>query len=147
MKKPHIAKLRHRMKLCSQRDVVTENNDMRLNRAEVSSIWCSVEEKAASHFSVKGATVGNRNERTHIICARYNSDLNVSNMAWLYEERRKSSPRWFKILKVGQTEMKGSVFFKFEVRLVERADDIPEPVSEQGATNSPIVGLPEGVNL
>lgn len=137
-----IAKLRHRLKLCSQKDVVTENGLFVLNREGVANMWAHIEEKAASPFSTQGAGLTQNNMRTHVIMTRYYSSLNISNMAWLYEERRKSSPRWFKILKVGQTETSGSVYFKFDCRLVERADDLVEPKE-----SAPVTNLPPGVVL
>lgn len=142
-----IATLRHRVTLCSQKDVVTTDGVLKLNRTVVDRMWAMIDEKAASHFSPNGAVVGKQDKRTHVILIRYRPDLNISNMAWIYEERRKSSPRWFKILRVGQSEKSGTPFSKFEVRLVERSDDIPTPIEVEETTNGPTIGLPEGVIL
>jgi hypothetical protein len=86
-----------------------------------------------------------RSKRTHIITMRYRWDLNISLMAWLYEQRMKSSPRWFKVLKVGQTETNGNQFFRLDCRLVERDDDLSHPTTEAGT--GPAVWVPEGVRL
>lgn len=142
-----IAQLRHRVHLCSQKDVVVEGT-LRLNREGVLSMWAMVEAKAASAFAPTGAVVNDqRNKRTHIITTRYHRDLDVSVMAWIYEARLKSAPRWFKVLKVTQSEQGGSEFFKFECRIVESAADIVEPVPEKDQHPSLVMGLPPGVKL
>lgn len=144
---PSIAQLRHRVHLCSQKDVVVDNT-LKLNREGVLSMWAMIEAKAASAFAPTGAVVNEeRNKRTHIIWTRYHRDIDVSIMAWIYEARLKSAPRWFKVLKVTSTEEGGSEYFKFECRLVESTADIVEPVPEKANTNAPVLGLPPGVKL
>lgn len=142
-----IAQLRHRVHLCSQKDVVVEGT-LRLNREGVLSMWAMIEAKASSAFAPTGAVVNDqRNKRTHIITTRYHRDLDISVMAWIYEARLKSAPRWFKVLKVTQSEQGGSEFFKFDCRIVESAADIVEPAPEKDHHNSPVLGLPPGVKL
>lgn len=142
-----IADLRHRVHLCSQKDVVV-GTDLKLAREGVLSMWAAIEARAASTFSPTGASMGEpRNKRSHVITTRYHRDLDISVLAWLYEERLKSAPRWFKIIKVAVTEGKGSQFFKFDCRLVESTADIVEPVHESAAATGPVWGLPEGVKL
>lgn len=143
-----IAKLRHKLLLCRQRDVVITGAEIRLQREGVWSAWAAIEAKKASQFSPNGAAMNeNRNTRTHIITMRYRPDLNISALAWLYEEQLKSSPRWFKVLSVSQTEVKGSRFFKFDGRLVERGDDLAQPRAEDDKAKGPVSGLPSGVRL
>lgn len=143
-----IAKLRHRVHLCSQKDVILEGT-MRLRREGVMSMWAAIEEKQASAFSPHGAAMNEpRNRRTHIIKTRYHRDIDVTVMAWLYEARLKSAPRWFKILKVSVTEDKGTQYFKFDCRLVESTAEAVEPVAPApGGQPGVIWGLPEGVKL
>jgi hypothetical protein len=137
-----IANLRHRVTICRQDDIIMDGTDMRLNREGVWQAWADIEAKRASTFSPQGMSMmDNRNQRSHIITARYRDDTNISAMAWIYEERIKSSPRWFKILSVNQTECKGSQFFNFDCRVVERSDTAAKP------THSPAMPLPEGVRL
>lgn len=125
-----IAKLRHRLVLCSQKDVV-DDGTLHLKRAGVMSMWAAIEPKKASTFTPQGAaSQENRSTRTHCITTRYHRDIDISNLAWLYEERRKSAPRWFKILSVVQTEKAGSEYFMFDCRLVERSDNAPAPAAE-----------------
>jgi hypothetical protein len=139
-----IAKLRHRVVLCRQEDVIT-GGEMRLNRADAGQMWASVTPKKASTFSLHGAAIKEaKDARTHVIAVRYRPELNVSLMAWIYEARLKSSPRWFKVLSVNQTEDGGTPFFLFDCRLTERGDEIAEPTDP---AQGPVVGLPNGVVL
>lgn len=146
-RRPGIAKFRHRLALCSQQDVVTENGTLLLARETVRHVRAMIDPKKASTFSAQGAThKESRDARTHVIKTRYHTDLNVSTYAWLHEARLKSSPRWFKILSVVETEDGGQRLFVFDCRLVERADDIPEP-DQQPDKSGPVVDMPEGVTL
>lgn len=147
MKRPAIAKLRHHLLLCSQNDVVTKDGDMILNRTAVRALRAMIEPKKASTFSAQGAAhMDTKDARTHVITTRLSPDLEISTYAWLYEERRKSSPRWFKILSVVETEMGGRPFFVFDCRLVERGDAIVKPDDGLEADQT-VVGLPHGVAL
>jgi head-tail adaptor len=145
-RKTSIARLRHRVKLCSQRDVVEKDHVLILNRTEVAELWADIQEKKSSSFTKKGAASGdNRSARTHLIKTRYRWDLDITNMAWLYEARLQSAPRWCKVLRVSQTEECGTQWAMWECRLVERTDDLVKPKA-QSAMN-PAVGLPDGVKL
>lgn len=144
----NLANLRHRVHLCSQKDVVIDG-DMRLNREGVLTMWAEIVAKSASAFTANGASVGDEKKlRTHVITTRYHRDFDVSNMAWIYEERRKSAPRWFKVIRVNQTEKSGSEFFMFDCRLIERAADLVEPASPApNRPAGPAMSLPDGVKL
>jgi head-tail adaptor len=138
-----ISALRHRVVLCSQKDVITSHGSLTLIRKEVMATWASIEAKRGSMFSPNGqAMMDNRNERTHIIKIRYRPDLEVSSYAWIYEERRISPPRWFKILTVDQTEDGCSPCYEFGCRLVERSDEAQRP-----DTPTVVASLPKGVHL
>lgn len=141
-----IAKMRHQVTLCRQNDVVIDGSEMRLNRDGVWNVWAAIEPKRASTFSPNGAAMmDNRNQKSHCITMRYRDDINISVMAWIYEARIKSSPRWFKILSVNQTECKGSQFFEFDCRIIERSDNAPKPID--APRHSPAMPLPSGVRL
>ena len=117
-------------------------SEFRLARKEAASFWAEVLPVRASAFSPNGAAMNEaRSILTHRIKIRYQYNLNVSVMAWIYEARLKSSARWFKILKITQTENKDFEYLIFDCRLVERGDDIVAP------SNGPAVGLPTGVRL
>lgn len=138
-----ISDLRHRVSLCSQRDEVN-GGEYYLARGVVAKVWAKIEAKAASAFSPHGMAMNtSRGQRTHIIWMRYRYDLEITAMAWVHEERRRSPPRWFKVLKVGQTEKAGNQFYKLECRLVERSDDAADPEDFSG----PAQALPPGVQL
>jgi len=148
MSETGIASLRHRVHLCTQSDVV-EDGDLRLNREGVLTMRASIERWASTEFSPAGAAMRNaRNRRSHVIRTRYHPDLNVSALAWIYEERLNSAPRWFKIVNVSQTENKGRPLFMFDVRVHERGDNLVQPaVEDQDNPLSAATGLPDGVSL
>lgn len=138
-----ISALRHRVILCSQKDVVSEGAELRLVRNGVVVTWAMIEPKKGSSFSPTGMAVkDSRNMRTHQITMRYRPDLVITLYAWLYEERLVSPPRWFKVLSVSETETGGAPMYMFDVCLVERGDDATRP-----AEAGPATVLPFGVVL
>lgn len=139
-----IGKFRHTVALCSQRDVVEDAQTLRLNRTEIRTFRAMIEPKAASAFSGPGASIEPQKMRTHKIAVRADPRLLVSTYAWLYERRRISAPRWFKILRVVETEDSGRRYFVFDCRLHEVGDTVPTPEPD---TASPVVGKPDGVKL
>lgn len=144
-----IASLRHRVLLCRQDDVAITGGTLQLRREGVWPMWASIDPSRSSGFTPQGQSWAMRNERnvrTHRIMTRYHPDLLVSTLAWIYEERLRSAPRWFKILKINETEEGDSPFFKFDCRIIERGEDLIEP-SEPVEEYSPVTGLPEGVKL
>lgn len=143
-KRPGIAALRHKVVLCSQRDVIDNDGDLTLNRTEVRELWADIEPKAAQRMTQQGAAREERDRRSHIIYTRAMADINLSQMAWVYERRLKSAPRWFKVLKVTETEHRGSPFWMLDVRLYERTDDAVEP-TDSGFTAAK--KMPHGIEL
>lgn len=138
-----ISDLRHRVSLCSQKDVVVAGAELRLVREDVFTTWAAIKPKKGSTFSAQGAAMlDNRNVRTHRICIRYRPDIMVSAYAWIYEARRLSPPRWFKVLMVDQTEGPGSPLYEFDCRLVERGDELAVP-----GEGTIVSSLPLGVKL
>lgn len=135
-----LSDLRHRLVLCRQDDVISSEAGFQLRREEVKTVLASVTEKSGTPYT-KSGHANSGDGRTHIIMIRYRPSLNLSEMAWLYEKRVKSSPRWFKVLSIGQTEESSTPYWKINAKLVERSDDAPKP------TNPVVVGLPPGVKL
>lgn len=135
-----LAHLRHRLVLCRQDDVISSETGFQLRREEVKTVLASITEKSGSPFT-KAGFAHSGNERTHIIMIRYRSSINLSEMAWLYEKRVKSSPRWFKILSVGQTEDCSTEYWNINAKLVERSDEAIKPA------NPVVISLPNGVKL
>lgn len=127
-----IAGLDHRISLCTMHDVVEEvagSGVMSLRREAIAEQWAQIVAKAGSFFTREGQAIEpgreTRQVRTHQIVMRYRADLNVSGSAWVYERRRKSSPRWYKVLGVSDN----GLYFTLDVRLVERSDLAPTPVA------------------
>lgn len=145
----NISKLRHRVLLCRQQDVITAAGGMQVKREGVWSAWSAIEAKKSSMFSPHGASMkDSRNQRTHIVTMRHRPDINVSALAWLYEDRLQSSPRWFKVLAVNETEHKGSRYYMFDVRVTDRGDELAQPATDEDIRrHGPATGLPPGVKL
>lgn len=126
----NIADRKHRFKVCTQDSIILENGMPVLQRKETWVGWGSLKFSRGSQFAPNGAAVEeSRNSPSATIEMNYRTDVLVSSLAWIYEERRKSAPRWFKILSVSETRD----CFVFKVRLVERGDDVQPAV----ATDTP----------
>lgn len=135
-----IRTLRHRIVLCSQKDVVLEGGQLSLTREARSAMWAAIEDRRGSTFMPDGQTIRpSRTVRTHRIIIRHRPNLQVSAYAWIYEAKRLSAPRWFKILTARVSESDETQIF--DCRLVEQSDDILQP------DTGPVVGLPAGVRL
>lgn len=137
-----IADFKHRIRLCTMSDVVINETEISLNREMRTHCWAKIEESRGSAFA-SGVVVGeSREKESHKITVRYNADLLVSVYAWVYEERRKSPPRWYKVLSVRDVGENGE-FTEFSCRLVEKNDLAPKPSNVIGDA----VSLPQGVRL
>lgn len=116
----------HRFHVCRQDDIVLSNSMPVLQRKAAWVGWGSLKFSRGTQFAPNGGAVEeSRNSPSATIEMNYRPDMEVSSLAWIYEERRKSSPRWFKILSVTE----GRDCFVFKVRLVERGDDVQRPVT------------------
>lgn len=127
-----IADLTHYVVLCSMHDVVTSDGEMRLAREGIAGMWASIEQSRGSTFSKEGYAVmepgGKREVRSHRIVVRQRVDLDISAMAWVYERKRKSPSRWFKVLG-GADKYEDGQFFTMDCMLVERSDTTTPPVA------------------
>lgn len=124
-----IAKLKYRVTLCAQKDTFTQEGVL-MKRAGIMPTWAYIEAKQGSSFSLFGAAVGDpQSVKTHIIGLRYRSDLDISNLAWIYEDRRKSGPRWYKVLSVAEKEYRSELWTVLDCRLVEKGNLAAEPAS------------------
>ena len=139
-----IADLKHRVALCAGRDVLVSPSEIALVREEVARRWARIEERRGS-LMFNGAPLEQPNTaRTHRITLRYDAGLDVTATAWVYEERRQSQPRWFKVLSTQDLGEAGE-WLVLDCRLTNREDFVTEPVRPGAAT--PAVPLPEGVTL
>lgn len=115
-----IGSKKNRILVCSSADVVSNKSTMTLVRAGLFSGWAYIKPKKGSQFTRDGYTYGQKNEFvTHTITMNYRPDVDITTAAWLYEDRRLSLPRWFKVLNVMETDPREWVF---EVRLTEKSE-------------------------
>lgn len=118
---PKIHELTHRVALCSQQDVVMDSQTMELRRTGVVWAWARVK----SHYGLPaflgqmGYTIMDpQTKATHAITVRAGIGIIVTNTAYVYEEFRKSPPRWYKVLGYSEPEN----FVVLTTRLIERSD-------------------------
>ncbi len=127
-KEPKISQLKHRVALCTASDVVVNGSEMEIRREAVKWTWAAIEHQThmSSFLSRAGFAVQENSARpTHCIRVRYGLELDYSATAWVYEQRLKSPPRWYKFL--GFVEE--GCFVMLECHLVERNEDA-RPVEE-----------------
>lgn len=121
-----IALLKTRILLCSQDDVVVEGGQLKLIRKGIRECWARVDERRGSLTGVDGLTIKDlEDQQSHIIMTRYMWDIDMRNTAWIYEARRKSPPRWFKVLGVADSRLA----YILSCRQVERSDEAIVPVA------------------
>ena len=133
----NIGKLNHRIALCSMRDVVEAGGEMALTRHEVARLWAYIEPTSylASFLSRSGYAIQeSAMSPTHLITIRNLPNIEISSAAWVYEEKRQSAPRWYKVL--GFTDMDNWV--RLTTHLVERSDRAQAPVSGLAAQPSAV---------
>ena len=141
-----IGQLKHRVRICSLKDVVDSNGTMQLARNDVYSCWANIYAVRGAMFSKAGYTIKeNLDYRTHICRVRYQQSIDITSAAWVYEERRKSPPRWFKVLNISDLD-EDSRWYEFEVRLVETSIEAVAPVAKPSDLLAP-QPRPEWVKL
>lgn len=124
--KPKIktSDLSHRVALCTMHDVVTEDGKMVFVRTPVQFIWAQVDAALNLPIYMTGKGYSFRESQdawySHRVIIRSQSHIEASCMAWVYEEKRRTSPRWYKLL--GFTESDNWTLLI--THLVERAEDM-----------------------
>jgi hypothetical protein len=125
---PKISDMDRRVALCTQKDVVVNSSTMELRRTEV--VWCWARIK--SHYGLpffigqSGYTVMDLTTKaTHAITVRNGLVDNVTDKAYIYEEFRKSAPRWYKVLGVSEPDK----FLVFTTRMIEISDYALSPTN------------------
>lgn len=151
-KPPAIGMANHRVVLCTMKDIVDEQGQMRLAREAAMPVWAWVREKRGQLFDRDGRPVKEQREQaSHEITIRICGGIEISATAWVYEHRSTLSPRWFKVLDTQEIEEVGSTgrFWRMSCRLVERSDEASKPALAADAAPSlkVAVDLPEGVSL
>jgi head-tail adaptor len=137
--------LRHRISLCTSADVVTEEGQLMLVRSDVLSTWAKIEAKTTSMFSRAGYNIlEDRNRQTHLAFMRMRRDIEISSAAWIFEQRMQSGARWFKILGIKEED---GTWIALSLRLIERGDDLVEPVSEPATEVPGFTVVSHGVEI
>lgn len=98
-REPKISELKHRVALCTMRDVVIDQ-EMNLSREAITYTWAAIEHMThlSSFITREGYARENPERGTHRITVRAGLDLEYSTAAWVYEQRLRSPPRWYKVL-------------------------------------------------
>ena len=118
---PKLHELNHRVALCTQHDVIIDSKTMLLHRSAVVWAWARVK----SHYGLP-FTIGQSaytvldpvTKATHAITVRNGLVDNVTDTAYVYEEFRKSAPRWYRVLAVSEPER----FLVLTCRMIEISD-------------------------
>ncbi|KRR21355.1 hypothetical protein CQ14_06815 [Bradyrhizobium lablabi] len=132
-----ISDLRNRISLCTMQDVVEEGGVMTLARIEIATVWAAIyaQPHLPSFISPYGYAIKeNADRRTHLITVRYKVDLDLTSAAWVYEVRRKSPPRWYKVLGFYDNEN----WIVMHCHLVQRSERATPPQSKLAAEVSRI---------
>lgn len=96
-----IAELKHRIAICTMKDVVVSADRMELRREAV--VWTRAKIEHQQHlpsfisdggYAIKELTT----RATHRIRVRAGLNIDYTSAAWVYEEFFKSPPRWYKVL-------------------------------------------------
>lgn len=142
--RPIISEFKHRVAVCSMKDVVETDGNMSLSREDVYHCWARVVVSQGSNFSKDGQSIGqSRDVRTHKILIRFRRDIDFSQTVWFYEKRLQSAERWFKVI-VWKDYDEAAEFLEADVRLVERGAVLSPPAEGSDTYAMPI---PEGVVL
>lgn len=150
-KAPTTADMKHRVTVCTSSDVVTNSGGLVLTRTAAWDAWAKIEARRGSLFSRDGVVVREgREQQSHVIVIKVRPSIVISSAVWLYEARRVSPPRWFKILNRREIGS-GDRYWEFSARLVESSDDLTAPATaaEAAATDpkSIFVPIPSGVKI
>lgn len=138
-----IASRKSKVVLCSMKDISEEGGVMRLFRKGVLSAWAEIKNSKPSRFSHEGYVVEERSDKvSHIITMKYRHDIDITDSAWIYHERLKSPPRWFRIISVSED----GIDFVFSVRLYENSFEASPPIDVNETSFLSPIGL-NGVDL
>ena len=128
MAETKISQLRHRVAICTMKDVVVSADRMDLRREAVVWTWARIDHQQhlPSFLSEMGFAIKELATRaTHRIRLRSDLGIDYSSAAWIYEEFFQSPARWYKVLGfVGETRK----IIMLECHLVE-ASERAKPVA------------------
>ena len=117
-----IKDLKHRVAICTMKDVVVSNDTMELRREAV--VWTRAKIEQQTHLpsflSPDGFAIKEYATRaTHRIRVRSGLEIDYTSAAWIYEEFFKSPPRWYKVLGFVDDSLR---FVMLECHLVESSE-------------------------
>lgn len=143
---PGIRDLKHRVALCSAKDVVTDTGSLVITREDVLETWAKIESRVESQFNKQGDNLdAKRTPRTHVITIRFRRDIDVTSTAWIYEARAQSGARWFKVLGIRDLN-EDSDWLVINASLLEKG--IVPPPADEGATEAQALAVvSHGVKL
>jgi hypothetical protein len=118
-----IAELKHRVAICTMKDVVVSADRMELRRETV--VWTRAridhQPHLPSFMSETGYAIKEFPTRaTHRIRVRSSLRIDYTAAAWIYEEFFQSPPRWYKVLGFVDDNAK---IVMLECHLVESRDE------------------------
>lgn len=134
---PKISDLRHRIAICTMKDVVEKDGTMSLLRNPVALTWGWImgQQTVPSFLTQGGYAYLEKFDRiTHRIMVRIQLDIDYTAAAWVYEERRVSPPRWYKV--VGTFEFERWIFLN--CHLQESSDKVQPPTGALQPVNSKV---------
>lgn len=144
--KVRIADLKHRIALCRMHDVVEKDGTMSLLRESVTWQWAMISDalNLSSFISVRGYSVAELATRpSHRIIIRAASMVEITNIAWIYEQRLKSSPRWYKVLGFNESDH----WLVLTCHLVERSMNAQPPMTPEPCPAPGLGPQPTNVEL
>lgn len=115
--------LKHRVAICTMKDVVVSSDRMELRREAV--VWTRAKIEHQQHLpsfmSSEGFAIKEFATRaTHRIRVRAGLQIDYTSAAWVYEEFLKSPPRWYKVLGFVDDSVK---MVMLECHLVESSEN------------------------
>lgn len=121
----NLARFRHRIVLATSFVASVNETDIVLVREQVKEVWASITPVRGEFFINGIAQKENRNSYSHDIVIRYNSSMDISGYAWIYEDRP-SGKRWYKVTSVQEIDERGR-FWCIQARLVQKSDEAQIP--------------------
>lgn len=144
-----IKDLRHKVWLCTAKDVVAAPGEIEIARQPVLWAWARIQPKRGQQFAASGFAAHDEAERpSHEITIRFRPDVDIRSTAWLYEERPQSGRRWYKVLEHRDSECGRWVLLRS--RLIEKGGIAQAPNSPATAASTSLPAaapLPPGVVL
>lgn len=133
-----ISELKHRVAICTQKDVVMSADRMELRREAV--VWTRAKIEHQQHLpsfmSVTGYSIQELSTRaTHRIRIRSGLSIDYTSAAWVYEEYFKSPPRWYKVLGFVDDSIK---YVMLECHLVESSENAKLTNSDLNPERMPV---------